>query len=172
MFFICVGAGYSQKNEDSMTNRSRIPDQKTAGRSRIVPFFENESYKARHARRLDVNLDNKDQLRDWCKDHGVQLFVSNQSQHWRIVDGEFLAEWWPSTAKLVFEKRYGEGVHCHDYRQLMDLVGERLSDFRERVAADPIGELSKTAVNQAAVNQNGVWESSQVFCPGGDDPPW
>jgi hypothetical protein len=38
--------------------------------------------------------------------------------------GPFLVEWWPSSAKLVLNKKWGEGVHCHDYKQALRVIEE------------------------------------------------
>jgi hypothetical protein len=38
--------------------------------------------------------------------------------------GPFLAEWWPSSAKLVLDKKWGEGIHCHDYKQALTVIEE------------------------------------------------
>jgi len=36
----------------------------------------------------------------------------------------FLAEWWPSSAKLVLNKKWEEGIHCHDYKQALMVIEE------------------------------------------------
>jgi hypothetical protein len=35
---------------------------------------------------------------------GTTLRITNEGHHWQIADGGFLAEWWPSSAKLVIGK--------------------------------------------------------------------
>lgn len=34
-------------------------------------------------------------------------------------NGNQVAEWWPSSAKMVLNKNYPNGIHIHDYQQAM-----------------------------------------------------
>lgn len=46
----------------------------------------------------------------------------NEGHHWWLNEDKFLAEWWPSSAKLVINKQWNEGRHCHDYRQALEMI--------------------------------------------------
>ena len=98
--------------------RRRFSDVASVGRSALVPFDPSETPDQRHERRLKANLERYDDLRDWCKQRGIQCCLSNNGHHWRFVRLNTLVEYWPSTAKLVVGKRYDRGVHCHDWEQL------------------------------------------------------
>lgn len=37
----------------------------------------------------------------------------------KIILRGAVAEWWPSSAKLVLDRKYERGVHAHDYEQVM-----------------------------------------------------
>jgi len=52
---------------------------------------------------------------------GLTLRITNEGHHWQIADEGFLAEWWPSSAKLVIGKKWHDGIHCHDYKQALKL---------------------------------------------------
>jgi hypothetical protein len=52
----------------------------------------------------------------------LTLRITNEGHHWRIADGGFLAEWWPSSAKLVIGKKWHDGIHCHDYKQALKVI--------------------------------------------------
>ncbi len=104
----------------------RYSDTKSAGRSDIAPYKSWEGHARRHNRRLNENLDFRGVLEAWCAQHGMTLKVSNEGHHWRIEGARLLAEWWPSSAKLVFNKHWEHGIHCHDVEQLATLVGKRI----------------------------------------------
>jgi len=105
-----------------MSRRTRIRDVKHAGRSSLVPYRRGENPRQRHARRLHSNLHYEAQVREWCHDHGFGLRISNEGHHWQLTKDKFVAEWWPSSAKLVFHKQWNQGCHCHDYRQALEMI--------------------------------------------------
>jgi len=106
----------------SMARKKSIPDRVRAGRSRIVPFRQGEHFKERHARRLDANLEQAAKVRQWCHQRGLTLRITNGGHHWQIPNGNFLAEWCPSSARLVIGKSWLHGIHCHDYKQTLDVI--------------------------------------------------
>lgn len=97
---------------------SKHLDASGAGRSKLIPFDPDESAAARHERRLQENLKAVDELKAWCKERNVDIRISNEGQHWRFKYWHSIAEWWPSSAKLVFNKNWDSGIHVHDYQQL------------------------------------------------------
>ena len=105
-----------------MSRKKSIPDRVRAGRSRIVPYQRGEGFRTRHARRLSANLEQEANVRRWCAQRGLKLRITNEGHHWQITDGFFLAEWWPSSAKLVIGKKWHDGIHCHDYKQMLKVV--------------------------------------------------
>jgi hypothetical protein len=105
-----------------MSRKRSIPDRVSAGRSRIVPYRQGENSRSRHARRLSANLAEEANVRRWCEQRGLTLRITNEGHHWQITDGHFLAEWWPSSAKLVIGKRWHHGIHCHDYKQVLKVI--------------------------------------------------
>src|SRR5215813_9313209 len=113
-----------------MGRKRSIPDSKRAGRSRIVPFYRGEDFRTRHARRLATNLHQEADVRQWCDQRGLRLRITNEGHHWQITDGAFLAEWWPSSAKLVINRRWHDGIHCHDYQQALKIIGESYKQER------------------------------------------
>ena len=97
-------------------------DSRSVGRSKLVPFVPGEDASSRHNRRLALNLEAKGKLEAWCRELGVQFKVGNDGHHWRFKRGELVAEWWPSSAKLVLQQRYEDGVHVHDHEQARKLL--------------------------------------------------
>ena len=75
----------------------------------------------RHGRRLRSNLRYESQVREWCRGHGFALRISNEGHHWQLTKEKFVAEWWPSSAKLVVNKQWVRG-HCHDYGQALEMI--------------------------------------------------
>jgi hypothetical protein len=112
-----VGVAYAEKA------MSRHSDIKSLGRSKVVPYIEGELPADRHVRRLEAAMHHRWQTRleNWCTGNGCTLIISNHGQHWRIT-GNLNAEWWPSSAKLVMERRYDRGIHCHDVAQLLKFL--------------------------------------------------
>lgn len=104
-----------------------IPDARHAGRSRAVPYIYGEPSDARHGRRIAAALKVEGKVRAWCGNARVALVISNEGHHWRFTRGTELAEWWPSSAKLVFGKRWHEGIHVHDATQLLRELKARWS---------------------------------------------
>jgi len=107
-----------------LARRERIPDHTSVGRSSVVPYKPGEGPSERHYRRLSTNSRFEPIVRKWCERHGFELRITNNDHHWQIRKGSFLAEWWPSSAKLVLNKNWEEGVHCHDYKQALRVIAE------------------------------------------------
>lgn len=97
--------------------RRRIDDRDKAGRSDLVPFIENESPSDRHARRKAAAVERVRHVESWCRSKGVKLTRSNDDHHWTFRRGKWIAEWWPSSAKLVIRKQWNRGIHVHDHVQ-------------------------------------------------------
>jgi hypothetical protein len=111
-----------------MSRKKSIPDRVKAGQSRVIPYRQGEGFRARHARRLNANLEQEVNVRRWCEKRGWTLRITNEGHHWQLTDGRFLAEWWPSSAKLVIDKCWHDGIHCHDYKQVLKVI----EDFLEK----------------------------------------
>lgn len=108
--------------------RKRFHDRKSAGRSRLVPYRPGEHHSDRHDRRLTHALDNKHKVERWCTAHGIGLAITNRGHHWVFARGETLVEWWPSSAKLVVSKDYKNGIHTHDYQQVIEQLGKSFKE--------------------------------------------
>jgi hypothetical protein len=89
----------------------------TAGRSQLVPFRPGEAAMERHDRRLSVALDCEAIMRAWAAERGLTVRILNRGHHWLFEKVGFIAEWWPSSAKLVVNRRYERGTHVHDREQ-------------------------------------------------------
>ena len=61
----------------------------------------------------------------WCSRYEIELTVTNDGHHWKFEREGKLAEWWPSSAKLVFDKHWKRGIHCHDIEQLKNALKKR-----------------------------------------------
>ncbi len=110
-----------------MMSRRSIPDNRSAGRSEVVPFLAGEDASDRHARRHSVALEGEEGLRAWCEAWRVNFAVTNNGHHWRfnLPKGK-VVEWWPSSAKLVVGQQWERGVHVHDYEQVKRIIAKEL----------------------------------------------
>ena len=115
---------------DVVSRKRSIPDSKSVGRSSIVPYRRGEDFRTRHRRRLATSLERETEVRRWCVKHGMTLRITNDGHHWQITDGVFLAEWWPSSAKLVIGKCWHAGIHCHDYTQVLKVIQDSCEKLR------------------------------------------
>jgi hypothetical protein len=109
----------------------KFRDKSKVGRSVIVPFKPGETAGERHSRRLKSALAAKPQLEKACHALGISVEVSNEGHHWRF-NGPFFAEWWPSSAKLVFNRCYSKGWHVHDWAQVLELLTTAHRESRKR----------------------------------------
>lgn len=99
--------------------RHRFGDR---SKSDAKPVFQPKGYedhKARHARRLEFNLQAQDKVKEWCKENNVTLQIKNNGHHWIFVREKGLVEWWPSSAKMVVGKKWNHGIHVVDYTQAL-----------------------------------------------------
>lgn len=94
-------------------------DAGSAGRSRIVPYIKGEEPEQRHARRLRVNQELLEEAKDFCRQNDIVMAVSNEGHHWRFKLPWHTVDWWPSSAKMVVDKKWCKGKHVHDVRQLL-----------------------------------------------------
>ena len=105
-----------------MPKRNRYGDTSSLGKSNLIPYRKNEDPKSRHYRRLKVNLNWRNDLIQWARANSFRVEVKNEGHHWILVKPEIRVEWWPSSAKLVINQKWDKGIHCHDYKQLIDLL--------------------------------------------------
>lgn len=104
----------------------RADANRLVGCSRIAQP-RSDCAKQRHERRLADNLaSGAGEMRAWCAARGWTLQIKNRGQHWLIRDGSrIVAQWWPSSAKLVFGSDFGNGIHTHGWDQVIRLLEEK-----------------------------------------------
>jgi len=105
---------------------AKYRDVNGMGKSAIVPRIKGEPPQHRHRRRLLVNAqEGWVPVLAWCRAQGVTVTRHNEWHHWKFVYGKRVAEWWPSSAKLVFDKLWQRGVHTHDYQKVIQALAKR-----------------------------------------------
>lgn len=122
-----------------MPKRVKYPDKFTVGRSNIAPFIAGEDSSQRHARRLQTAEEMDAVLMSWLTQHGFTLELKNNGHHWimkRPDQGDYI-EWWPSSAKLIFDKHWRDGHHCHDVYQVIAIIGKKLG-LKDGDSTDPL----------------------------------
>lgn len=103
----------------------RFSDIGTIGRSRLVPWKPGEAAMDRHHRRLKAAAADEQIARGVLDSMDLLLHVSNEGHHWTVLNREVFCEWWPSSAKLVFDRKYRRGLHCHDWTLMVKEIVQR-----------------------------------------------
>ena len=86
----------------------------------------------------------EEQVRVWAAGHGCSLRVLNDGHHCLFQKPGFLAEWWPSSARLAVNRDYGRHIHAPHWAELVTELEQRLG------AASPWGPGVSPVANQTA----------------------
>ena len=110
-------------------NKKANKDLEGMGRSQLIPRRRHEFAMERHTRRKKVNFNMRERVDEFIKQHGLKLAITNENHHWQITqpDQDWQVDWWPSSAKLVVDKRWKYGVHCHDVEQFITAMTKWLA---------------------------------------------
>lgn len=107
-------------------HKKKYMDITSAGRSALVPFVPGETYRQRHGRRLREAHAHLPDLNRIASDSGWKIRVLNQGSLFEVMAGPHRYEWWPATAKVVVNKKYERGIHCHDFQQLVTIIERKV----------------------------------------------
>jgi hypothetical protein len=58
----------------------------------------------------------------WAKLHGLSLRVLNDGHHWRFQKPGFMAERWPSSARLAVNRDYGSPTHAPHWAAVVNAL--------------------------------------------------
>lgn len=116
-------------------------DVAAIGRSDLVPFDPHETYKDRHRRRQSVASKSQEDMVQWCAERQIACAVKNNGHHWMFTGGDWVCDWWPSTAKFVVNKNFQQGVHVHDIIQVKGILQEMVP--RKPAAGSPSKKRGK-----------------------------
>lgn len=97
-------------------------DRRSLGRSRVAPFIPGESKFDRHARRKHIACEMRAEAIAQAEQLGFAVRILNNGEHWQFSNGRTVIEWWPSSAKLVRDKKWERGVHAHDVTQVLKML--------------------------------------------------
>ena len=86
----------------------------------------------------------EEQARVWAAGQGCSLRVLNDGHHWLFQKPGFMAEWWPSSARLAVNRDYGSDIHAPDWADVVTVLDQRLG------VALPSGPGVSLVANQAA----------------------
>jgi hypothetical protein len=109
-----------------------------------------EYKKQRRERRMERTSGLESQVRAWAERHGCSLRVLNDGHHWLLQKPGFMAEWWPSSARLAVNRDYGRHIHAPHWaevvNQLEQYVTSPLPSQRavSVVAGQPPGGLTSS----------------------------
>jgi hypothetical protein len=86
-----------------------------------------EYKKQRRERRMERISRLEEQVRVWAERHGCSLRVLNDGHHWRLQKAGFMAEWWPSSARLAVNRDYGRHIHAPHWAEVLTALEQYLS---------------------------------------------
>lgn len=94
------------------------------GKSTLCPKRKDEleSSSDRHFRRKIFNEKQFSVVEEFCQNRGLRFRLLNCKHHWQVSRENTMVEWWPSSAKVIINKNWGRGVHCHDYEQFIGIL--------------------------------------------------
>src|SRR5207247_3556726 len=81
-------------------------------RRRRVVLSPDDYKRQRRERRMQRTSHSEAQIRAWAEQHGCSLRVLNDGNHWLFQKPGFMAEWWPSSAKLAVNRDYLRTHHA------------------------------------------------------------
>ena len=88
----------------------------------VVTYIPGESYQDRHKRRIECSQPFCDTAARWSENHGIDLLISRRSRYWRFTRGDQIAEWWPGMAKCLLNRDDLNGIHIHEFPQLLVIL--------------------------------------------------
>ena len=79
-----------------------------------------------NAERLEKCLAYLEDAHAWCRKRGVRLKVTNANQHWQFRAGTERADWWPSTARFVWNSSPdpGKSYTFHNWPDVRQMLAD------------------------------------------------
>ena len=89
----------------------------------MKPNLSPEQYKRqRRARRMERTARLEDQVAAWASQHRCSLRVLSGGHHWLIQKPGFMAEWWPSSARLAVNRDYDRLIHAPNWADVVNAL--------------------------------------------------
>lgn len=86
-----------------------------------------EYKRQRRERRMERTSGLESEVRAWAERHGCSLRVSNDGHHWLFQTPGFMAEWWPSSARLVVNRDYASHIHATHWAEVVAVLQQHLA---------------------------------------------
>jgi hypothetical protein len=87
------------------------------------PVLGPDDYKRRRReRRMDRTRESETTIHAWAQKQGLSLRVLNGGHHWMLEQPGFVAEWWPSSAKLALNRDYLKTFHAPHWSDVMAVL--------------------------------------------------
>jgi hypothetical protein len=96
-------------------------------RCKPIVAAPDEYMRQRRARRMDRTARIESQVQDWARRHGRTLRGLNDGHHWLFQKSGFVAEWWPSSAKLVLDRDYPRDFHAPHWADVERVLDRHLT---------------------------------------------
>jgi hypothetical protein len=102
--------------------KTRLADIRSLGR---VDGRVEKDWRSRHKIRKRRAVSNDRNAGLAFASLGAWLRIANDGHHWTIAfpkGSPRVAEWWPSSAKLVLDRQYTRGIHAHTWQQVFSFL--------------------------------------------------
>lgn len=115
------------------TERRNIDANKVYGPSCHCPkgYVQNKDWRERHAFRLRRAEACEAIARKWCRKNGWTLHRVDNNTRWLMrINGVIIADWSPSTARLIVLQDRDKPYHAHGWDQVAGIVHRALHKDR------------------------------------------
>jgi len=65
-------------------------------------------------------------VRAWAEQRGCSLRILNDGHHWLFQRPGFMAEWWPSSARLAVNRAYLSDYHAPHWENVQAVLDQQL----------------------------------------------
>ena len=103
----------------------KSPTRPSRSERRILPP---EEYKRqRRGRRMQRTSGLESEVRAWTERQGCAVRVLNDGHHWLFQKPGFVAEWWPSSARLAVNRDYDRHIHAPHWAEVVTVLQQHLA---------------------------------------------
>ena len=113
---------------------------------KAILLAPDEYKRRRRERRMDRTARLESEVRAWAERYGCTLRVLNDGQHWLFQRPGFVAEWWPSSAKLAVNRDYLHACHAPHWAEVSNVLERHLPTKAEGMNAHALLTIDRPRI--------------------------